>query len=73
MQKGKESMKIRKGLPGGQYKPLTEEDIAKIHETSMRVLAEIGVQVNFSEARDLFSHAGAEVAESYRLVKVPPA
>jgi trimethylamine--corrinoid protein Co-methyltransferase len=72
MEKGKESMKVRKGLSGGQYRPLTEEDIAKIHETSMRVFAEIGVQVNFSEARELFRHAGAEVEESSRVVRVPP-
>ena len=64
-------MKVRRGLSGGQYRPLTEEDIAKIHETSMRVFAEIGVQVNYSEARELFRHAGAEVEESSRVVKVP--
>ena len=38
----------------------------------MKVFAEIGVQVNFSEARELFRHAGAEVEESSRVVKVPP-
>jgi len=65
-------MKIRRGLSGGQYKPLNDQDIKKIHETSMRVFAEIGVQVNFSEARELFRHAGAEVEESSRVVKVPP-
>ncbi|MGD8915443.1 MAG: trimethylamine methyltransferase family protein [Syntrophobacterales bacterium] len=65
-------MKVRRGLSGGQYRPLTEEDIARIHETSMRVFAEIGVQVNFAEARELFRHAGAEVEESSRVVKVPP-
>ena len=64
-------MKVRRGLSGGQYRPLTEEDIAKIHETSMRVFAEIGVQVNYSEARELFKNAGAEVEESSRVVKVP--
>ena len=65
-------MKVRRGLSGGQYRPLTEEDIAKIHETSMRVFAEIGVQVNYSEARELFKNAGAEVEESSRVVKVSP-
>ena len=65
-------MKIRKGLSGGQYKPLTEEDIAKIHETSMNVFSEIGVQVNFAEARELFHKAGAEVDESSRIVRAAP-
>lgn len=64
-------MNVRKGLPGGQYKPLEENDIEKIHETCMRVFAEIGIQVNFKEARELFRKAGAEVDESSRIVKVP--
>ncbi len=65
-------MKVRRGLSGGQYKPLTEQDIEKIHETSMNVFSEIGVQVNFAEARELFLKAGAEVDESTRIVKVAP-
>ena len=64
-------MRIRKGLSGGQYKPLTDEDIQKIHTTSLKVLAEVGVEVNFREARELFRGAGAEVDETKRLVKVP--
>jgi trimethylamine--corrinoid protein Co-methyltransferase len=65
-------MSVRKGLSGGQYKPLTEQDVEKIHETSMNVFSEIGVQVNFAEARELFLKAGAEVDESTRIVKVAP-
>jgi len=63
-------MKIRKGLSGGQYKPLTDEDIQNIHSTSLKVLAEVGVEVNFKEARELFRSAGAEVDEASRIVKV---
>jgi len=63
-------MKIRKGLSGGQYKPLTHEDIQKIHATTLKVLAEVGVEVNFTEARELFRGAGAEVDEASRIVKV---
>ena len=59
-------------MPGGRYKPLSDQDIAKIHETSLRVLAEVGVQVNFAPARELFDKAGAEVHESTRIVKIPP-
>jgi len=64
-------MRIRKGLSGGQYKPLTDEDIQKIHSTNLKVLAEVGVEVNFKEARELFRAAGAEVDETKRIVKVP--
>jgi trimethylamine--corrinoid protein Co-methyltransferase len=63
-------MRIRKGLSGGQYKPLTDDDIQKIHATTLKVLAEVGVEVNFKEARELFMGAGAEVDETSRIVKV---
>jgi trimethylamine:corrinoid methyltransferase-like protein len=39
-------MSGRKGLHGGQYKPLTDEEIKKIHATSLRVFDEVGVEVN---------------------------
>ncbi len=65
-------MKSRKGLSGGQYKPLTEEDIKKIHQTSLRVFSDIGVQINLKEALDLFKSAGAVVDPSTRIVKMPP-
>jgi trimethylamine--corrinoid protein Co-methyltransferase len=65
-------MKVRKGLPGGHYKPLADKDIQKIHETSLKVFDEVGVQVNSSAARDLFLGAGADVDENSHVVKVPP-
>ena len=37
---------IRKGLDGGSYKPLTSEDISKINETVLRIIEEIGCEVN---------------------------
>jgi trimethylamine--corrinoid protein Co-methyltransferase len=65
-------MNVRKGLRGGQYRPLTDEDIYKVHTTSLRVLSEVGVQVNFPEALGLFRDAGAETDEAGRIVKVTP-
>ena len=65
-------MNVRKGLRGGQYKPLTDEEIHKVHATSLRVLSEVGVQVNFPEALELFRDAGAETDEAGRIVKVTP-
>ena len=65
-------MKIRKGLPGGQYKPLSEADIQQIHETTLRVFSEVGVEVHYPPARELFRKAGAQVDESARVVKVSP-
>ena len=67
------TLKVRKGLSGGQYAPLSDSDIEQIHQTNLKVFAEIGVQVNFPEARELFKKAGATVDDSTRIVKVPPA
>lgn len=64
-------MTARKGLEGGRYKPLTPADIDRIHQTSMEVFAEIGVQVNFPAALDLFAAAGAEVDRQTCIVKMP--
>ena len=64
-------MEVRRGLPGGQYKPLSDQDIEKIHKTSLRVFTEVGIQVNFPEARELFRNAGAEVDDASRVVKLP--
>jgi trimethylamine--corrinoid protein Co-methyltransferase len=62
---------MRKGLKGGQYKPLNEEDVLNIHATVLRVFAEIGVQVNHAEALEIFKNAGAIVDTEKRIVKFP--
>ncbi|MFC2058067.1 trimethylamine methyltransferase family protein [Chloroflexota bacterium] len=62
---------IRKGLFGGSFKPLSEESIDKIHQTSMRVLEEVGFEVHSELALELFKKAGATVDESRSLVHVP--
>lgn len=59
----------RKGLVGGSYKPLSEDDIAQIHNTAMRVFEEVGFQVNSVKALKIFKGAGAKVED--RIVKMP--
>jgi trimethylamine--corrinoid protein Co-methyltransferase len=53
-----------------QYKPLRKEDIQQIHDTSMRVLEEVGFEVQQEEAFSLFQKAGAVVDEETRIVKL---
>ena len=50
-----------KGLVGGQYKPLSDEQVRQIHEASLAILARTGVQVEQPEALRLFTEAGADV------------
>jgi trimethylamine--corrinoid protein Co-methyltransferase len=65
-------MNDKSGLPGGQYKPLTNEDILKIHSATLKVFMEVGVEINYPEALELFRKAGAIVDASSRVVKIPP-
>jgi trimethylamine--corrinoid protein Co-methyltransferase len=51
----------RSGFAGGQYEPLTEEQIHSIHEASLTVLEKTGIHVQHQEALDLFHTAGASV------------
>jgi trimethylamine---corrinoid protein Co-methyltransferase len=61
-------MKLR-GPQGGRYQPLTPSDIQKIHQTVLRVFAEVGVQVNHEEALEIFKKAGARVDPDRRIVQ----
>ncbi len=63
-------MKVRKGLHGGSYKPLTESDVAKINQASMQIFEEVGIQVNYPEAFMAFQEAGALVDQQTNIVKL---
>ena len=50
---------VGKGLIGGSYKPLSEDAISKVHQTAMRIIEEVGFEVNSEEALNHFKKAGA--------------
>ena len=60
---------VRKGLEGGRYKPLDEDDIARIHDTAMSVFEEVGIQVSSDKALAFFKNAGAQVDD--HIVRLP--
>ena len=62
---------IRMGLPGGSFKPLTEESIEMVHRTVLRIIEEVGFQVHSDEGLELFRGAGAKVDEDKRQVRLP--
>jgi len=64
---------IRKGLVSGRYRPLTEDSIARIDQTVMRVIEEVGFEVNSEVALNLFEQAGARVDREERRVRLPQA
>lgn len=51
----------RIGLPGGSYRPLSDDEIEQIHSTSMKVFEEVGIAVANDRARTLLEKAGARV------------
>ncbi len=50
-----------KGLVGGQYKPLTDNQVEQIHRASLTILEQTGVRVEQPQALQLFKQAGASV------------
>ncbi|MEJ2011329.1 MAG: trimethylamine methyltransferase family protein [Anaerolineales bacterium] len=50
-----------KGLAGGQYRPLSEDQIHQIHEASLEILARTGVEVPSPEVREILQHDGAAI------------
>lgn len=62
---------IRKGLEGGSYKPLAPEDISRINETVLRIIEEIGCEVNSGKALAALEKAGAAVDREKRRVRLP--
>ena len=52
---------VRPGPVGGQYRPLAEGQIRRIHEASLEVLAHTGVQVENEEALALYREGGARI------------
>ena len=48
--------------------PLSEDQIGHIHHQSMRILTELGIEVNSAEARKAYKAAGAQVDEASQIV-----
>jgi trimethylamine---corrinoid protein Co-methyltransferase len=59
-----------KAFVGGQFKPLSKKEIEKIHETSLRILEEIGVKVSLEEALAVLRKHGAKIDGDR--VRIPP-
>lgn len=49
--------------PFTPQKVFSEDEVAALHATSLRVLEELGLKVLLSEARDLFKAAGARIVD----------
>ena len=61
----------RKGFTGGSFKPLTEKSILRVHQTAMRIIEEIGFEVNSDIALELFERGGGRVDRERLRVCLP--
>jgi trimethylamine--corrinoid protein Co-methyltransferase len=50
---------------------LTQEQVERIHEASLEILADVGMLVRNQKARDIFFNHGALVDEETQIVKLP--
>lgn len=62
---------IPPGLEGGQYKPLSQADVHRIHEAALTVLEHTGVEVFESECRAILEANGARVDKALNRVYIP--
>ena len=60
----------RRGMAGGSYKPLTDEAVSKIDDSVMRVIEEVGFQVNSSEAMHYYLEAGAKPGDGENTIRM---
>jgi trimethylamine--corrinoid protein Co-methyltransferase len=58
---------IRPGLSGGQYRPLTDEGVARIHQAALDALETIGLADAPASGVEIMTRAGAILGEDGRL------
>ena len=63
----KEIQPVHAGLTGGQYRPLTPDNIARIEQTVYQLLAEIGLSQAPQSGIDYMTRAGVVLGDDGRL------
>ena len=58
---------VRPGLEGGSFKPLSDDDIRRIHEAALTALEEIGLSEAPQSGIDVMTGAGAVLGDDGRL------
>lgn len=69
--KGDYIMPLNGYTPCSFYHPLSNKDIQKIHEASVRVLEEVGFMVEHDGALNLLEEAGCKVDYNNKVAKIP--
>src|SRR4051812_2782328 len=59
---------VRPGMAGGQYKPLSERDTQRIHESALHLLETVGLAQAIPSCVELLTAKGCRMAENGRLL-----
>ena len=59
---------VRPGMEGGQYLPLTDAEIQRIHHAALDVLEQIGLSNAIPSCIEIFTNAGATISDDGRLI-----
>ena len=62
---------MRPGIDGGVLKLLSDEQIHRIHLTTLRILEKVGLRINHPATLQLLKNSGADVDASTCMAKVP--
>jgi len=62
---------VKRGIPGGVFRPLSCSDIEAIHGASLEVLERVGLQVKSRVIVEVFKKGGANVDEVSNAVRIP--
>jgi len=62
---------VRDKLTRAKFEILSTDEVTRIHDASLEVLANAGVQVDDLETRKMLKEAGAQVEKSNRVIKIP--
>ena len=59
---------VRPGMEGGDYKPLTDAEVERIHRAALDVLEQVGFAEAIPSCIELFTEAGATLTDQGRLL-----
>src|SRR5689334_4765021 len=59
---------VRPGMEGGRFKPLSDGDILKIHNTALNILEQIGIADAIPTGIEYMTKAGAKLTDKGRLI-----